>query len=149
MAGKRLAVQSSVAVSLDAMMQDGVRGTPDVSALASVGTRQVSVLVWHYHDDDVPGPEAAIDLRVSGLRTATVELRVSEYRIDDSHSNAYSAWKRMGSPADPSRAQYRQLEQAGRLSQMGFPVGLKPHDGQVTLAVNLPRQAVSLLVIDW
>ncbi len=38
---------------------------------------------------------------------------------------------------------------AGRLSQMGPPVGLKPRDGQVTLAVNLPRQAVSLLVIDW
>ena len=40
------------------MLKDGVRGaTPDVSALASLEANRLSVMVWHYHDDDVPGPD--------------------------------------------------------------------------------------------
>jgi len=67
MGGKRLAAQSSAEVSLDAMMTDGVRGHPDVAALASLEAGRLYVLVWHYHDDDLPGPDAAIDLLVAGL----------------------------------------------------------------------------------
>ncbi len=149
MGGRRLAVESSAAVSLEEIMRDGVRGAPDVSALASIGGRHVSVLVWHYHDDDLPGPDAAMDLTVAGLQMAAGKIRLHQFRIDDSHSNAYSTWKSMGSPADVSRAQYLQLEQAGRLSQLGPSRTLEAHDGQVSLAVSLPRQAVSLLVFDW
>ena len=33
--------------------------SPDVAALASLDGNRLCVLVWHYHDDDVPGPDAA------------------------------------------------------------------------------------------
>ncbi len=60
MSGRRLAVESDGAVPLDVMLKQGVRGRPDVSALASLDERKLCVLVWHYHDDDVAGPAAAI-----------------------------------------------------------------------------------------
>src|SRR5436190_799817 len=62
MSGQRLAAESSGAVTLDDMMRQGVRGQPDVGALASLDHNSLSVLVWHYHDDDVPGPDAAVEL---------------------------------------------------------------------------------------
>src|SRR2546427_9944541 len=51
MGGNRVFVESSSAAGLDALLRDGVRGAPDVSALASLDGRKLSVLVWTYHDD--------------------------------------------------------------------------------------------------
>jgi hypothetical protein len=42
-----LAVESDAAVPLDVMTRQGVRGKPDVSALASRGADELTVLVWH------------------------------------------------------------------------------------------------------
>jgi xylan 1,4-beta-xylosidase len=149
MGGRRLAVQSSADPGLEAMLKEGVRGTPDVSALASLEPRKLSVLVWHYHDDDVPGPDAAVELSVSGLPLPGGEARLQHYRIDENHSNSFAAWKRMGSPIAPNEQQYAQLEAAGKLAQMAAPATVQIDKGQATLPLVLPRQAVSLLVLEW
>jgi xylan 1,4-beta-xylosidase len=47
MSGKRLSVESDHAVPLDAMLKDGVRGKPDVAAIASLDQSKLCVLVWH------------------------------------------------------------------------------------------------------
>ena len=39
-----------------------MRGAPDVGALASLQAGKLCVLLWHYHDDDVPGPPADVTL---------------------------------------------------------------------------------------
>src|SRR5206468_265456 len=67
MSGQRVAVTSTSEIPLETIMKDGVRAEPDVSAMASTDNGKFFVLVWHYHDDDVPGPDAAIDLTVQGL----------------------------------------------------------------------------------
>jgi xylan 1,4-beta-xylosidase len=149
MGGRRVAVQSTADPGLEAMMRDGVRGTPDVSALASLEARKVSVLLWHYHDDDVPGPDAAVELALSGLPLAHGEARLQHYRIDESHSNSFAAWKRMGSPIAPDEKQYAELEAAGKLAQMEAPATVRIDGGQATLPLALPRQAVSLIVLEW
>src|SRR5688572_12775496 len=115
MGGQRVAAQSSAEVPLDAILTDGVRGAPDVAALASVEPNRLAVMVWHYHDDDVAGPEAAVDLAVAGLPAAARRATVTHYRIDEDRSNAYAAWRRMGSPIAPTRPQYGELEAASRL----------------------------------
>ena len=148
MGGHRIAVRSTAAAPLDAVLRDGVRGEPEVSALASLDGDRLAILVWHYHDDDVPGPEAAVTLDLSGLPRLE-RLRLVHYRIDDRHSNSYSAWKRMGSPAAPSAAQYAQLEAAGRLATLDPPTEIAVARGAATLSFVLPRQAVSLLVLTW
>ena len=70
MGGQRLAAESDGAVPLDDMLKDGVRAKPDVAALASLDGKKLCVLVWHYHDDDVPGPDAAVELSLTGLPPA-------------------------------------------------------------------------------
>jgi xylan 1,4-beta-xylosidase len=126
-----------------------VRGTPDVSALASLEARKLSVLLWHYHDDDLPGPDAAVQLSVSGLAPASGEARLRHYRIDETHSNSFAAWKKMGSPIAPNEQQYAELEAAGKLAEMDAPAGVRVEGGRATLSLALPRQAVSLVVMEW
>src|SRR5690606_2772770 len=71
MDGDRLPVTSDAAISLPEILRSGVRGKADVSALASLGGKKLSVLVWHYHDDDVQGPDAAVSLEIPGLPIAS------------------------------------------------------------------------------
>src|SRR5438105_9522668 len=115
MDGQRAVVESDRAVSLDEIVRTGVRGDPDISALASVRANGLSVLVWHYHDDDVPGSGAEVKLVLSGLALKSGEARLQHFRIDEEHSNAFAAWKKLGSPQQPTAQQYEQLEKAGQL----------------------------------
>ena len=67
MGGRRIGVESSAATALETMLTDGVRNQPDVSALASRQDRSVEVMVWNYHDDDLPGAPATVELSIDGL----------------------------------------------------------------------------------
>ena len=67
MRGQRVATESSAQLPLARIMASGVREQPDVGALASADDSTVAVLVWHYHDDDVAGPDAAVTLSLAGL----------------------------------------------------------------------------------
>lgn len=147
MGGERLAVESTGALPLEIIRDAGVRAKPEVNAMASRQGRAIAVLVWNYHDDDLPAAAAEIEVRVEGLRVR--RARLQHYRIDATHSNAYEAWKRMGSPQPPSPVQYKQLEKAGQLQRLGPPAWQQTAGGQVTLKFTLPRQGVSLLKLTW
>jgi xylan 1,4-beta-xylosidase len=149
MNGQRVATSSSGEVPLDTITRDGVRGAPDVAALAGLEPRRLSVLAWHYHDEDVPGPDAAVTLTLSGLPRAAATLRLTHYRVDDDHGNAFTRWTRMGRPTAPSDAQYAELVEAGRLATLGGPTPIALDDGTASIALTLPRRAVSLLVFEW
>ena len=149
MSGRRVAVQSDGAVPLDDILRHGVRGKPDVSAMASLDTDRLYVLVWHYHDDDVPGPAAEVSLDLEGLPLENGSARLEHYRVDDRHSNAYTLWKRMGLSAAPTPEEYAELEKAGQLAMLNQPSTSQIHEGKATVHFTLPRQAVSLLVLDW
>ena len=73
---------------------------------------------------------------------------LEHFRIDRDHSNAFEAWKRMGSPARPTPEQYGELERSSDLALLGSPEWVRPADGKLTVRFALPRQAVSLLVLD-
>jgi xylan 1,4-beta-xylosidase len=149
MGGKRLPVESDGAVSLDTILKNGVRDRPDVSALASLDGKKLCVLVWHYHDDDVSGPDAAVEVSLSGLPPDMGEARLEQFRIDETHGNAFAAWKAMGSPQKPTAGQYAELEKSGRLAALGEPTGVRVANGRATAHLRLPRQGVSLLVLTW
>jgi xylan 1,4-beta-xylosidase len=144
MHGQRLSASSTGQAKLDDILANGVRDAADVGVIATGDAEQVAVLVWHYHDDDLPGPDARIDLAIRGLpRNFT---RLAHYRIDGDHSNAYAAWQRMGSPIAPDKAGYESLRTAGKLATMQEPSDIVLTRGQARLAFALPRQGVSLLV---
>jgi xylan 1,4-beta-xylosidase len=147
MLGDRVAVESTGALPLDLVRDAGVRDRPDVNALASRSERTISILVWNYHDDDVPASSADVELLVDGVQGKSVE--VTHQRVDATHSNAYEAWKRMGSPQPPTKAQYDALERAGRLQAFEPSRRVRIEDGRVRVAFALPRQAVSLVRLTW
>jgi xylan 1,4-beta-xylosidase len=151
MNGQRIGADSSAAVPLDSMLRQGVRDNPDVASLASfdANARRVTAMVWHYHDDDMPGPEAAVNVQIAGLPSGVKTARLTHYRIDSTHSNCYDEWKRMGSPIAPNERQYARLEEASRLAKLDSPESVAVENGTALVMFNLPRQAVSLLVIDW
>ena len=145
MSGDRVRVRSDSAAPIQEIRDSGVRGRPDVYALAARGTRDVTVLVWNYHDDDLPAPTADVELTIQGLKDGA--STVTHYRVDGEHSNSYAAWLKMGSPQPPSEAQYTQLERAGKLASLGAPKRVRIAGGRLTEKFSLPRQGVSLLVI--
>jgi len=149
MSGQRLSAQSDRAIPLDEILKGGVRGEPDVGVLASLDTNKLCIMVWHYHDDDLPGPAAAVELSVTGLQSAGAKAKLEHFRIDEDHSNAFSAWKKIGSPQQPTAEQYANLEKAGQLSNLGPAVTVQLDNGKYTLKFQLPRQAVSLLKVTW
>jgi xylan 1,4-beta-xylosidase len=74
---------------------------------------------------------------------------LQHYRIDETHSNSYTVWKKMGSPQPPTPEQYTQLRAAGQLQLLDSPEWLDVSDGKVTIATPLPRQATSLMHLKW
>ncbi len=150
MGGMRVEASSSGEVPLESIVRDGVRGAPDVAALVGLEGRTLSALVWHYHDDDIPGPEARIELVLSNLPAPAGRARLSHYRIDETHSNAFAEWKRLGSPAQPNESQYARIKGAGMLAELAeADPSVTVAGGGATLSFSLPRGAVSLLVLDW
>jgi xylan 1,4-beta-xylosidase len=147
MLGQRLAVESTGALPLDVIRDTGVRGKPEVNALASRQERAVSVLVWNYHDDDLPAPSSEVEVVVDGLPDGRISLH--HYRVDSVHSNSYEVWKKLGSPQQPTPAQYKLLEQAGQLQMFTSPKRLQTTKRSVALRFSLPRQGVSLLRLTW
>ena len=146
MAGQRLTVTSSGDHGAEAIRTTGVRTSPDVSALASLEGKTLFVLVWHYHDDDLSGPDAAVELSVSGLPWRNGTGTTTKFQIDREHSNSFEAWKQMGSPAQPTPGQYATLESAGKLAKTGTgKIGIQ--DGNALLHLQLPRQGVTLITI--
>jgi xylan 1,4-beta-xylosidase len=147
MSGRYVAVHSDGEVPLDQIMRSGVRGDqPDVSAIATIDGNRLFVFAWHYHDDDIPGPDAAVTLTLTLKNLpASGPMQLQHYRVDADHSNSYDAWLKMGSPRNPTPAQMEELGKAGQLEALG---AAETVSGQ-TIAFNLPRQAVSLLVLSW
>jgi xylan 1,4-beta-xylosidase len=148
MGGGRLSVESTGEVGLEQIRKDGVVGKPDVSAMASLRDGKVCVLAWHHHDDDVPGPAAEVELNLSGLPAGDGPVLLEHFRIDRDHSNSFEAWKRMGSPQAPTPEQRADLERSSDLALLGSPEWVRPEGGKLTVRFTLPRQAVSLLVLD-
>ena len=148
MRGDRVAVESSRGVAATRMIAEGVRGAaPDVDAFAVRGEREVSVLAWNYHDDDLAAAGERVRLDVSGVPVGRALLR--HYRIDETHSNSWTAWKKMGSPQRPSAEQYQVLEAAGQLELLESPRWVSTGKGRVAVEFDLPRQGVSLVQLEW
>jgi xylan 1,4-beta-xylosidase len=149
MRGDRVKVESSGAVDVDTIVETGVRQKPDIDALATRSDRDIAILTWNYHDDDVPGPAAPVRVGVSGIPAAVERALLCQYRIDQDHSNAYTVWKQMGSPQNPTPEQYAKLEAAGQLQLLESPRWIVSRGGRIDVTFVLPRQGVSLIRITW
>lgn len=146
MKGNKIKATSTGMYDLDSIVSRGVRGNPDVGVMASRDDVSTYILVWNYHDvDNTSKSPEPIDLTVDGLGDGRVF--VEHFRVDADHSNAFSAWKKMGRPPYPSPTQADELHEKGRLEMYGSPRWMQATDGKVNLTFDLQPQGVSMIKI--
>jgi xylan 1,4-beta-xylosidase len=148
---ERVKVSSSGSLATEQIVRDGVRALPDINAIAARRDKdhEIEVLVWNYHDDDVPFPDAPIDLDVTGLPANAKRALLEHFRVDSNHGNAFTAWKEMNSPQSPSENEHERLEAAGQLQLLNSPAWVEMSSGSIHLHFMLPRQGLSLLRLSW
>ncbi len=149
MQGDRVWASSSGRIPLEQLLKNGARNTPDIDALATRSARSAAVLVWNYDDNDVPVVASQVEIAITGIPAGVTRVLLEQYRIDDTHSDAYAAWKEMGSPDAPTAEQYARLKSAGQLQTLTSPAWLDVHDGKILVSSDLPRQAVALMRLSW
>jgi xylan 1,4-beta-xylosidase len=149
--GQRLKVTSSAGLSSDEIVHTGVRTNPDINAIAARkdSGHEIDILIWNYHDDDVPARAAPIHLTITGLPAEAARALLEHFRVDADHSNAFAVWKAMGSPQSLSPSDLERLQSAGQLQLLNSPEWITSQSGTVHLRFDLPRQAISLLRLSW
>ena len=150
MQAKRLDATSTGQYPLESVVTGSIRGDSDVGVLASVDedSSMMAVMIWNYHDDDLPKPDAQISFAVSNAFPGCKELKMTHYRIDQSHSNAYAAWLAMGSPQNPTSRQIETLKAAAVLQMLSEPTTIQVKEGNVALQFDLPIHSISLLILE-
>jgi xylan 1,4-beta-xylosidase len=149
MSGMRVVTTSTGSVSLDTLVSIGVRDRADVDAMATIDEHKATVLLWNYHDADSPAAATPTHIQLSGLPMTAKRVLVQHYRIDETHSNAYTAWKSMGSPQQPTTEQYQRLKAVDGLELLNSPAWVDVEAGRLDLKTELPRQGISLIRITW
>jgi len=146
MQGERVQVTGDFNYDFKEVRDSSVRGEkPDIGAMASASDSLICVMVWNYHDLNVPFPSSPVQIDIQGIRAH--QVMVAQYRVGHHHSNAHETWKSMGSPQHPSEIQYRVLEDAGQLQLFAPPEPCLIRDGSITVTIELSGQEVSLITI--
>jgi len=147
MKGNRVKAAGTNFYPVKTVLDSSVRNQTDIGAIASKDKNEASLMIWNYHDDDRLTPATPVTVSITGLSVKTV--KVTRFLIDQNHGNSYNAWKKMGSPQKPTTAQIAELEKAGILHTDGNVQNLKVTDGGVQLKIQLERQGVELLRLNY
>jgi len=147
MGGQRIKVDQPLAYTVTEVMEKGVLERPDIYGMASIDGNTASILVWNYYDLDIERPSSVVTLNVNGLPTSRVLIH--HYRIDETHSNAFTAWQEMGAPQQVTRTQYRELEAASELKLLTSPKRMNVRSGTAKVSFELPGQGISLIQLTW
>lgn len=147
--GKRIRLASSGALGVDKIIAEKVIGQPDIDGLATASADAAQIILWNYHDDVAVAPAAAIRMSVRAPDASIKRARVTHYRIDETHSNAYTRWLQAGSPKAPTPEQLAEFKKAGQLELFEAPRTIELKSGQLPLEFELPRLGVSFIETRW
>jgi len=146
--GDELPLTSDGAVGLDEILKDSVRARPDINGMAVADGRSVKILIWNYHDYLVPSESAPIQLKVKLPPDFGSKARVIHYRIDETHSNAYTKWLDLGSPQNPDAQMLAKLKAAMELEMLEPAKIIDITNNEATLNFDLPRSGLSLVILN-
>jgi xylan 1,4-beta-xylosidase len=97
------------------------------------------IAVWNLVEPNGAGSDKSVTFDLPGVSSGTfAQVR----RLDAQHGDTLDAWKQMGSPRNPTRAQIEELRKA---SLTGDPVGVPIEDHRLT--VTVPPQGLALIEI--
>ena len=104
------------------------------------------MLLYCHHDDWDRKETFDIDLRIDNLPMEG-KVRLTHWRIDETHSNAYADWERQGMPDWPNEGQRAAMLARSGLEFCEAPETALVHGGCLERRFALPTHAISLLEI--
>jgi xylan 1,4-beta-xylosidase len=89
------------------------------------------------------------DDNVTPCFEASSDAYARSFQVDRDHANSYEKWKALGSPEQPTAAQYAELEKASALVNLALPAQANVRDGKMDVPFRLSRQGVTLIRVTW
>jgi xylan 1,4-beta-xylosidase len=122
---------------------DGVNAGATVAADNSA----MQILVYNHTDGGTASSTAStlVNLTVNNLPFGTGPVRVRQYIVDRTHSNAYTTWVGQGSPARPTLAQWTALSASAELCY--YDATVTPTAGSWSVTFPQNTYSASLLVL--
>ena len=155
---EKLAFESDAAETLDEFMNapdintrskrgyTGEGEKTDVGGFAVRGEEgETQIVIYSHNNDRDFHEESEITVTVSGLADGTHKL--SHFRIDNEHSNAYAEFVRQGEPLFPEGEVYDAIKARDELEKLTEDAEITVKDGKAVLSFTAPAHAVSLLII--
>jgi MYXO-CTERM domain-containing protein len=123
---------------------DGVDGI----ATKSDAEDEIQVIVYNYYATIKTTGSDNVTVTVNNLPSALVgkEIFVTQFLVDETHSNPYSIWLSQNKPTAPSEDQWQALRKAQHLA-LAQPVSKKTVDTSFSTSFALNRQAGTLIIL--
>ncbi len=147
--GERVKLTSSAATEPEVVLHPSDAKIEGVDGIATKGEREVEVMVWNYKEEDVAEPAKRVKIEIAGLPENIKSVELEEFRVDEERSNAFTAWKKTGSPQKPSADEYARLEKAGRLARVNGPTRVALQESKCELTTELPHEGMALYRLRW
>ncbi len=114
---------------------------------ALTGTKSAQILLYCHEDNWQSDSNYSINLRCENLPFGG-PYKITHYRIDKSHSNAYAEWMRQGRPDYPTGSRYDAIKARDGLELLCPPQTITAIDGKLKLEFDMPVKSVSLILIE-
>ena len=121
---------------------------PTVDGLAAQsGSEQIQVIVWHQVRDQYAQGRRRVRIRLDHLPWENC-VRIQHYRIDETHSNAHTIWKTLGSPEHPSPEKLMVIKKREGLEKYQPDKITMVGERSLSVFVEMPMHSVSLFLIE-
>lgn len=118
-----------------------------LDGLATVSDEGAQILLWNYvAPESEEAVSRTVSLELNGISGERVTVK--RYLVDEYHSNAYTCWKSMGSPAEPTEEQLQELMDSMELELVELNRSVKVDGGRLLLEFTLLPGSVSLIEIE-
>jgi xylan 1,4-beta-xylosidase len=119
-----------------------------VSAFATCDEKRITIVVTNFQNERInnDGEAYPVSLAIESSWQKGTEVTVKHWRIDASHSNAYTAFKKLGSPALPNPLEIDAIKSRMQLELLENPKTKRIGDLK-NIEFQLPCNSVSLVEI--
>ena len=133
-------------VATELVQSETLSSDGHVTAFATRDDGRVTVVIVHDRNDriDCAGEARPVTVKIGSPWRPDAKVTLKHWRIDDSHSNAYSAFKAMGSPGSPTPSEIEAIKKRMALEWLEPARPMTGADWS-GLAFDLPCNAVSLI----
>ena len=127
-------------------LQFDTRNDRYIDGLATLKGDSIQVMIYNFNEE-VDDRESA-DIRLTITLPDSQPYRVTHYRIDEHHSNAYTAWQESGRPLTPDEDQMKKIKSRQGLELFGPAETVKPVNHTIELSFVMPHHSVSLITFE-